>query len=97
MVEVTENLRHYNFVGTLDQHLVYCVSELNVRLLALFNPYGYPETTYPEYVYKFARLEGLLEIWRAYFDGLDEVPTGVRMMFHIQEYRAREKIDLLGA
>lgn len=97
MVNTLENMKHYDFLESTENRLVNLMSELNVRLLILFDVYGFPNYTAPSYTKDVNRLQNLVRIWKEEFDELEKVTFSPGVMFLMQKRRAEESLGMLAS
>ncbi|KAF8001941.1 hypothetical protein HF325_002906 [Metschnikowia pulcherrima] len=95
MVDAIEPLRHYVFMGRSDLHLVNRMIEFNVKLHAMYDSSGEPESAIEGYEDKIVRYTVMLQFWRDQFNELGGVPIGVRLMFERQSVAAGDTINAL--
>lgn len=93
MLQSSESLKEYDFFNDSDQHLMYCVLELNVRLLTMYDDVGKPDTGKIGYSYKLAKFGGLLEIWENAFLDLSEVPISTHMRFMSEVIKVEKTLE----
>ncbi|GEQ70787.1 hypothetical protein JCM33374_g4466 [Metschnikowia sp. JCM 33374] len=95
MIETATNLKDSDFLGSPAEHLVYCVTELNARLLTLFNSRGIPNIRMNGYSHKLSRFGVLKDIWEKEFKSFPEIPLKLRMKFMNNIFKANKTLKVL--
>ncbi|KAM9910908.1 hypothetical protein OXX69_004021 [Metschnikowia pulcherrima] len=95
MVESIEALRYYQTTDFPGHALIYNVLDLNVRLLALRNLDGDPDTSTERYVDRVKVGFQFLNLWGAEFRGAGYVPFGRKMVFERQYGQASAQLHEL--
>lgn len=95
MVNSIKKLEIYTEAGTLEQHLVNCLIQLNVRILALYDYQGYPDIENPQFEEKVQYHKQSLKFWAGVFLRLRIVDPDIQREFVEQYNRASYTLKAL--
>ncbi|GEQ72330.1 hypothetical protein JCM33374_g6017 [Metschnikowia sp. JCM 33374] len=95
MVFAIHDLKNHGSTYFTDKHLIACVIELRVRLLALYDNRGDPNIHSRNYYEKLSKLSALLNTWKDEFETLPNVKYHLRAVFRSHIIRAESTIEVL--
>ncbi|KAM9905513.1 hypothetical protein OXX69_007154 [Metschnikowia pulcherrima] len=92
MVESSENMKRFNYLGWPEEHLINYMSELRARLLVFFDTNGLPNKKYKKFSFKMNHYAGLTSFLVQSFDELTSVPIETRLAFKTQTEKVRDML-----
>ena len=92
MVESSENMKRFNYLGKPEEHLINYMSELRARLLVFFDTNGLPNKKYKKFSFKINHYAGLTSFLVQSFDELPSVPIETRLAFTTQTEKVRDML-----
>ena len=92
MVESSENMKRFNYLGRPEEHLINYMSELRARLLVFFDTNGLPNKKYKKFSFKINHYAGLTSFLVQSFDELPSVPIETRLAFTTQTEKVRDML-----
>ncbi|KAM9939160.1 hypothetical protein OXX80_001351 [Metschnikowia pulcherrima] len=92
MVESSENMKRFNYLGRPEEHLINYMSELRARLLVFFDTNGLPNKKNKKFGFKMNHYAGLTSFLVQSFDELPSVPIETRLAFTTQTEKVRDML-----
>ncbi|KAM9910249.1 hypothetical protein OXX69_004656 [Metschnikowia pulcherrima] len=88
----TVNFYRFNQVG---QHMVRWVVTLNLTILTLFKPCGYPDSAAPGYSDVIERSRRLLMFWKSIYSEMEDVSLSIVILFERKSTQAENLLEHL--
>ena len=95
MVESSEIMKRYNYLGRPEEHLINYMSELRVLLLVFFDKSGFPNVKLKKFNFKMNHYAGLTSFLVQMSDELPNVPIGTQLAFTTQTEKVRDMLRKL--
>ena len=94
MEECANTINFYRF-NQVEQHMIRRAVSLNLTLLTLFKPCGYPDFAAPGYADVIERLHRLLMFWKSIFSEMEDVSLSIVILFERKSTQAENLLEHL--